>query len=39
MTGRKIFVSYKYKDSDVRMLSGVTQPTWPCDYIQGRKKR
>ena len=33
MTGRKIFVSYKYKDSDVRMLSGVTQPTWPCDYV------
>lgn len=33
MVGRKIFISYKYKDNDVRMLSGVTQPTWPCDYV------
>ena len=31
--GRKIFVSYKYKDNDVEELSGVTQPTWPCDYV------
>lgn len=30
---RKIFVSYKYKDNDVKMISGVTQPTWPCDYV------
>lgn len=31
--GRKIFVSYKYKDYDVKMLPDVTQPTWPCDYV------
>ena len=31
--GRKIFVSYKYKDYDVKMLSEATQPTWPCDYV------
>ena len=31
--GRKIFVSYKYKDNDVEKLSGVQQPTWPCDYV------
>ena len=31
--GRKIFVSYKYKDYDVKEISNVTQPTWPCDYV------
>lgn len=31
--GRKIFISYKYKDNDVQMITGVTQPTWPCDYV------
>lgn len=31
--GRKVFVSYKYKDYDVEMLPDVTQPTWPCDYV------
>ena len=31
--GRKVFVSYKYKDNNVKMISGVTQPTWPCDYV------
>ena len=38
--GRKIFVSYKYKDSDVQMLSmpGITQPTWVCDYVEYIKK-
>ena len=31
--GRKVFVSYKYKDSNVKMIPNVTQPTWPCDYV------
>ena len=31
--GRKIFVSYKYKDSDVEELKEATSPTWPSDYV------
>lgn len=31
--GRKVFVSYKYKDYDVKVMPNVTQPTWPCDYV------
>lgn len=31
--GHKVFVSYKYQDDDVRMIPGVIQPTWPCDYV------
>lgn len=31
--GRKVFISYKYKDNDVKSIPGVTQPTWPCDYV------
>lgn len=31
--GRKVFVSYKYKDNDVRAMPNVMQPTWPCDYV------
>lgn len=31
--GRKIFVSYKYKDNDVKKIPNVTQLTWPCDYV------
>ena len=27
--GRKVFVSYKYKDYDVKMIPEATQPTWP----------
>ena len=30
---RKVFVSYKYKDNNVKELPYVTQPTWPCDYV------
>lgn len=37
--GRKVFVSYKYKDSNVRMISGVMQPTWPCDYVDYIKNK
>ena len=32
--GKKIFVSYKYKDSDVQTIPNVTPPTWPCDYVE-----
>ena len=31
--GRKVFVSYKFKDYDVEVMTDVTQPTWPCDYV------
>lgn len=31
--GKKIFVSYKYKDSDVNKLDGVVGATWACDYV------
>lgn len=29
----KVFVSYKYKDNNVKPLPNVTKPTWPCDYV------
>jgi len=32
--GRKVFISYKYMDSDVRSLPNVIQPTWPSDYVE-----
>ena len=31
--GYKVFVSYKYKDNDVKALKGVTTITWPCDHV------
>lgn len=37
--GKKVFVSYKYKDWDVEMLPGVMQPTWPCDYVDYIKNK
>lgn len=37
--GRKIFVSYKFKDYDVKKLPDVTQPTWPCDYVDYIKNK
>ncbi len=32
--GRKVFISYKYRDDNVKSLPNVQQPTWPCDYVQ-----
>lgn len=26
-------MSYKYKDNNVKMMPNVTQPTWPCNYV------
>mgnify|MGYP000010878817 CR=1 FL=1 len=37
--GRKVFVSYKYKDNDVEKLPDVIQPTWPCDYVDYIKNK
>lgn len=31
--GRKVFVSYKYKDNDVKKIPNVWGNTWPCDYV------
>lgn len=31
--GRKVFVSYKYRDDDVKIIPDVIQPTWACDYV------
>lgn len=32
--GKKVFVSYKFEDNDVKTLPNVIQPTWPCDYVE-----
>lgn len=37
--GRKVFVSYKYKDNDVKELPNVSEPTWPCDYVDYIQKQ
>ena len=37
--GRKVFVSYKYKDYDVKTMPDATQPTWPCDYVDYMKNK
>ena len=37
--GHKIFVSYKYQDYDVKKIASVTQPTWPCDYVDQIQNR
>lgn len=31
--GHKVFVSYKYRDNDVKTIAGVLQPTRPCHYV------
>lgn len=31
--GRKVFVSYKYKDKDVKALPGIEPFTWARDYV------
>lgn len=38
MKGHKIFVSYKYHDSNVKEIPTATQPTWPCDYVDRIQK-
>jgi len=36
---KKVFVSYKYKDSNVQSLSTTQHPpTWPCDYVENIEK-
>lgn len=37
--GKKVFISYKYMDYDVKMLNEATQPTWPCDYVDYIQKQ
>ena len=37
--GRKIFITYKYKDYGVKVMPDVTQPTWPCDYVNYIKNK
>lgn len=34
-----MFVSYKYKDYDVKKIPDVAQPTWPCDYVDYIKEK
>lgn len=37
--GYKVFVSYKYKDYDVKKLPGVIEPTLVCDYVDEIKNK
>lgn len=37
--GRKVFVSYKYKDNNVKKIPDAVQPTWPCDYVDYIKNK
>lgn len=36
--GRKVFVSYKYKDNDVKELPNVTQPTIVAQLSRQKSK-
>ena len=36
--GHKVFVSYKYKDKNVRPLPNVTPYTWGRDYVDVLEK-
>lgn len=31
--GHNVFVSYKYKDQNVRQIPGITPFTWGRDYV------
>ena len=37
--GYKVFVSYKYKDYDVKKILSATEPTLVCDYVEEIKNK
>lgn len=37
--GRKGFVSYKYKDSDIEEMPAVMQSIWLCGYVNYIKNK